>query len=96
MTTPWSMSKDDVIDSWTSTSSSSQRAGRVARTSRKTSHSGSILTLIHMPTEIRVTGAVPVGHYSRHELMAQRERLRGKLWEQLEVEVARKLRIPGR
>ena len=54
------------------------------------------MKLRHWPTGLEVTGQIPSGHFSRTELNAQKERLRTKLWSELEAQVARELRVPGR
>jgi hypothetical protein len=72
------------------------RGGRVARTSRKNDTRSLKLFLLHKPTGIRVEGAVPEGHYSRPEMIREREQLRATLWTQLERMVAKELRVPGR
>jgi len=90
------MDKGDVVDGFTGSTSGSGRGGRMARTSRKSSTTASTLTLIHAPTGIRVVGTVPAGHYTRTAMIAERKRLRAELWTQLEGEVAKSMRLPGR
>lgn len=95
-TEPWKMNEKDVIEGVVGSSGGSHRGGRMARTSRKGSMSSSTLTLVHGPTEIRVSGTVPEGHYSHSEMTAERKHLREELWKQLEDAVAKSMRLPGR
>jgi hypothetical protein len=43
-----------------------------------------------------VRGSVPVGHYAKKEMVTRQKELAEKLYAQLETEVAKHLRIPGR
>jgi hypothetical protein len=94
--TAWSMSETDVDCFWMGSTSSSKRAGRVARTSRRVAVSGGSLTLRHVPTGVTVQGEIPEGHYSRREFAAERERLQTTLWQELEDRVARDPRLKRR
>ncbi len=64
--------------------------------SRALGESGSRLTLTHKSTGIEVTGEVPTGHYSRREMQSEVRKLEEGLFAELESQVAKALRIPGR
>lgn len=93
--TRWTLPENEVTSGMTGASSSS-RGGRVARTSRKRNLTSLTFRLCHQPTGISVSARIPTGHYSRKEMLAERERLRTELWGELEEKVARHLRVPGR
>ena len=52
-------------------------------------------TLIHIPTDVRVSGKIPEGHYSQKQMQQKRQELYSKLWVLLEEKVAKHLRLPG-
>jgi len=66
------------------------------RQSRELDTRAAAVTLTHVPTGIEVTGNVPEGHYSKKAMQERRHELFGDLFWELEVKVARHLRIPGR
>jgi hypothetical protein len=90
----WAMSGDDVRMGGYGTSSGHSKP--LARSSRRNGLTSSTMYLIHKPTGLRVDGTVPSGHYSRKEMVKERERLHKHLWDELERKVANHLRIPGR
>ena len=90
----WAMSRDDVRMGGYGTSSGHSKP--LARSSRRDGLTSSTMHLIHQPTGLRVDGTVPRGHYSRKEMVKERERLHKHLWDELERKVANHLRIPGR
>ena len=57
--------------------------------------SGVRLTLTHLPTKVTVTGDVPNGHYARKQLARLRDELYEQLLLELEKKVAKVLRAPG-
>ena len=59
-------------------------------------NNGVAMKLRHWPTGLEATGQIPSEHFSKTELVAAKELLRNKLWAELEGQVARELRIPGR
>ena len=83
----------DVLCDWhgSNTGLRSQRN----RQSRAMDITSSTVTLTHAPTGVSVQGTVPRGHYSNRQMRALVEKLRISLLEQLELAVARKLRLPG-
>jgi hypothetical protein len=91
----WTMSESDVVDGFSASSMGPIAGGGVPKSSRKSSTRSLTMELVHLPTGISVTGTVPPGHYTRCEMVDERERLRARLWVQLENEVAKALRIPG-
>ncbi len=56
-----------------------------------TSQTNRTLTFLHVPTGLEVSGLVPPGHFTRSEMRAMLQQLRGRLWLQLEQLVAEKL-----
>ena len=54
------------------------------------------MTLRHDPTGAEARGTVPPGHYSRRQMRDRKAELYRRLFAELEREVARRLRIPGR
>jgi len=54
-----------------------------------------IVWLEHKVTGIRVEGMVPDGRYTRRELELLEIELRKSLFAELELKVARRLRVPG-
>ncbi len=69
---------------------------RKARHSRSLSISTFEYTLRHEPTGTEVSGRIPYGRYTRKEMKALKESLFSELAQQLEAEVAKKLRTPRR
>jgi len=93
---PWAMAAKDVCEGFTGSTSGGSRAGRLARTSRSDSVTSSTVFLVHHPTGIRVEATIPPGHYSRAEMISERNRLKAVLWEELERNVSTAMRLPGR
>lgn len=94
------MAKSDVVESgWTvnipAGSGSHSRKG-ARKPSRKSGTSGVAMKLRHWSTGLEASGQIPSAHFSKTELVAAKERLRAQLWAELEGNVARELRIPGR
>jgi hypothetical protein len=69
---------------------------RKVRLSRELDLSARQFTLAHRPTGISVDGEIPPGHYSRIEMIRLKEKLPDRLFYELEDEVGKKLRLPGR
>jgi hypothetical protein len=92
---PWKMNPKEVATA----AIGSMRSGRL--TSRRTKQPSSMdekskdLTLTHLPTGITVAGSIPVGHYSKKEMRQKVDDLTAKLFSELEIKVAKHLRIPG-
>jgi hypothetical protein len=96
----WAVAKSDVVESGGRSnvpagSGSHPRKG-ARKPSRKSGTSGVAMKLRHFPTGLEATGQIPSEHFSKTELIAAKEHLRAKLWAELEDQVARELRIPGR
>ena len=88
----WKLDPDDLDSSEMGTRSGGRN---LVRQSRALDTSGTTITVTHRPTGISVQGQVPPGHYSRSELRDERAALKVKLLGELEIKVARRLRIPG-
>ncbi len=52
-------------------------------------------TITHIPSGIEVSGEVPKGNYSQKQMQQEKQKLFTQLWAQLELKVARHLRLPG-
>lgn len=85
----WAMDPNDV--NWSMSGSSS--GGTFERKTKITSRS---LKLQHVPTKVYVEGEIPPGHYSKKEMQKLTEELKQNLYKELEQQVAKHLRIPGR
>ena len=68
-------------------------SARVGRASARTSRT---VYVEHIPTKVRLEGAIEEGNYSKKEMKLLRDKLRKKLLNDLPAAVARKLRTPGR
>lgn len=72
--------------------------GPVSRRSR--ADRGSVgpgwVQLVHSETGIEVSEEIPLGRYTRSELRRLQDEAIDRLYSELEVRVARALRIPGR
>ena len=67
-----------------------------ARFSRALGTSDCYFTFAHTPTGVKVSGRVISGQYSRKELTRLNQKLRERLYEELECEVAKFLKVAGR
>lgn len=72
------------------------RKGQFSKKSRANGLSSCTVVLIHKPTGVDVTGEIPMGYYSRQEMIRRRAQLSDKLLVELEKEVSAFLRVPGR
>ena len=86
----------DVLEGWSAHSASSRRRKGMSRRSRANDLRDLTYRLEHRPTGVSVEGSIPTGHYARKEMIRLREKLRAELWTELESQVARALRLPGR
>ena len=94
--TEWHLKPSDVQVGrhW---SRSSARPHGVARTSRTAAGTQQgHLTLRHVPTGVTIEGQTARGRYTRKEMGRLMDELKTRLWSDLERQVARHLRIPGR
>lgn len=94
MNKKWHLDPKEVVR--TGCSSMSGQRSKASSVSRAVSLTGCEITLIHTPTKISVRGNIPVGHYAKKEMVTRQKELAKKLFAQLETEVAKHLRIPGR
>jgi len=88
----WSMNPSDVARyglSFRSSGRSKASQSRVLDTSSKQ------WSLIHTPTNLEVKGNIPERNYSKKEMQKLEEILFKNLFKELEVNVAKKLRIAG-
>jgi len=90
----WRLNPDEV--NWTGMSMSSGRRKHATRSGRASSITGAEYVLIHTPSQISVSGNVPKGNYSRSEMRKKQDRLFRELFSELEIKVAKFLKIPGR
>jgi hypothetical protein len=89
----WKMPKEEVI--WSGGGSTSTNRKKLTSASRAVDDRSWNYTLIHVPTDVEVSGEVPKGNYSQKQMQQERERLFSSLWDQLEIKVAKHLRLPG-
>jgi hypothetical protein len=89
----WKLDPAEVLCSGSGGSVSNQRLIRQSRELRNTHAS---LVLEHGPTGVAVNGHIPPGRYSRKTMRELKTALHAQLFAQLEILVAKKLRIPGR
>lgn len=89
---PWALDPKDIGEGWTG-HSSTKVMGNFERKLKVTSRT---VNLTHVPTGIKVFGDIPDGHYSKKEMRGLTDKIREKLWAELEDKVARHLKIPGR
>jgi protein subunit release factor A len=54
------------------------------------------MTLRHVPTGVTVEGRIARGQYTRKEMGQLMDELKTRVWSDLERQLARHLRIPGR
>jgi len=87
----WHLNPDEVSSGWVS--SSIGKSGVFARKLKTTSKR---LFLKHDPTGIKVEGEIPAGNYSKKEMKEKTMEVERKLFTELELKVAIKLRIRGR
>ena len=71
-------------------------SGKHGQLQRKVKITSSTVFLIHTPTDTRIEGEVPPGHYSKKEMQKKREELFVDLFPKLEKMVAKKLKIKDR
>ena len=88
----WALNEADVT--WKGGGTSSGRRGR--RDWRAGSITSAHLEFIHNLTGIKVAGEVPPGNYSRNEMRRLKADLSSRLLVELEIKVAKALRIKGR
>jgi hypothetical protein len=86
----WRLNPDEV--SWGWNSSSSGKSGRFERKLKTTSRH---ITFTHEPTETKVEGEIQAGNYSKKEMREKTKALEKRLFSELELKVAKKLRIKG-
>jgi hypothetical protein len=88
----WTLNRDEVDY----TMSSGGFGRRRVRESRAASLTSAQIELIHRPTGLKVRGSVPRGHQSREAMRDLKAALWSRLFSELEVKVARALKIPRR
>jgi protein subunit release factor A len=89
----WILDRSEVSESrWGHSSGRRARASQ----SRALDLTSSEIRLKHLPTGVEVAGEVPQGNRSRVEMQRLQAALRERLYAELEAQVARVLRIPGR
>lgn len=71
------------------------RTGQLTKQSRANGVTSYLIELTHLPTGVKAIGEVPPGHYSRQEMIRQRQLLKDKLFQELEEKVPAFLRLPG-
>ena len=89
----WQLPKDEVI--WHGGGSTSTHRKKLSVASRAVDDRSWHVTLVHALSGIEVSGEVPKGNYSQKQMQQEREKLFSQLWGQLELKVARHLRLPG-
>ena len=89
----WHLPKGEVT--WHGGGSTSTHRKKRSVASRAVDDRSWHFTLVHTPSGIEVSGEVPKGNYSQKQMQQERDRLFTQLWAQLELKVARHLRLPG-
>ncbi|MFL0811445.1 MAG: hypothetical protein K6L76_13585 [Agarilytica sp.] len=89
----WQLPKDEVT--WHGGGSTSTRRKKRSVASRAIDDRSWHFTLVHTPSSMEVSGEVPKGSYSQKQMQEERDKLFAQLWSQLELKVARHLRLPG-
>lgn len=92
----WTLEPSEVSISWSSSLRSTRRRTGMARSSRAEDTRSAVVRLVHRPTGLEIDGEIPSGHYSRNDMQQQKEALVTRLCPELEAQVAKHLRIPGR
>ena len=86
----WKLDADDV-----SSGMYMHTSGKSGQFERKLKTTGTTVFLVHEPTGMRIEGDVPLGNYSKKEMQKKRETLKKILFQKLELQVAKKLRVKG-
>ncbi|MGH1460443.1 MAG: hypothetical protein ACRBB6_00240 [Neptuniibacter sp.] len=89
----WQLQKNEVT--WHGGGSTSTHRKKRPAASRAVDDRSWHFTLVHVPSGMEVSGEVPKGNYSQKQMQQERENLFSELWGQLELKVARHLRLPG-
>lgn len=89
----WQLPRHEVT--WNGSGSTSTRRKKLSVASRAVDDRSWSFTLVHIPSGIEVRGEVPKGNYTQKQMQQEREKLLSQLWPQLELKVARYLRLPG-
>jgi hypothetical protein len=87
----WHLNPEEVSCGWVSSS-----IGKKGVFTRKLKTISKHLFLTHDPTGIKVEGEIPTGNYSKKEMKEKTKEAERKLFRELELKVAKKLRIRGR
>jgi hypothetical protein len=90
----WSLNPEEV--GVFGSGGTSGRRTHATRSGRANSITTASIKLTHYPTGISVEGEVPPGNYARGDMQKKKKELCNTLFSELEVVVARHLRIPGR
>ncbi len=85
----WNLNPEEVGWSW-------QGSSGGGTFERKTKITACRIIGEHLPTKIKVEGEIKAGHYSKKEMQQLRADLQKRLFAELELKVAKHLRIPGR
>ena len=88
----WSLNPKEVY-SYGGSSSISGRKN--VKQSRKMDLRSAEINLVHEPTKIEVHGNIPHGHYTKKEMTLLNDSLYNKLFSELEIKVAKHLKISG-
>jgi len=87
---PWRLDPEEVSVGWSG--GAPEPRARAAKASRPDNSMGAECRLLHMPTGIKVTGAITRGYYSRTEMDQRKDALYKELFPLLEAQVAARLR----
>jgi hypothetical protein len=87
---PWRLDPEDVSVGWSG--GAPEPRARAAKAARADTSMGAECRLLHVPTGIKVNGAIPRGYYSRTEMNTHKDALYKELFPLLEARVAAHLR----
>lgn len=90
----WKLDSSEITWGWGATTIGKRR--KVNRASRAIDERSEHFWLEHKPTGIRVQGEIPMGHRSRKQGQKLKQELYDRLYAELEDEIAKHLRVPGR
>lgn len=89
----WQLPKDEVT--WKGGGATSTKRKKLSVASRAVDTRSWHVTLIHLPSGLEVEGEIPSGNYSQKQMQVEKEKLFNRLWQELEIKVAKHLRLPG-
>lgn len=92
---PWHINESDISFGTSGSTSSGRTTSKWTKQPSSMDARSRTLTMKHIPTGVEVTSEIPLGNYSNKELHKAIEKLKVQLRAELEIKVAKHLRIPG-